>query len=35
LSGSLKNGSEGSFSRGNSVRLDADKTSRYSFYYFD
>jgi hypothetical protein len=35
LSGSLKNGSECSFSRGNSVRLDADKTSRYSFYYFD
>jgi hypothetical protein len=32
LSGSLKNDSEGDFSYGNSVRLDADKTSRYGFY---
>ncbi|MBC7846392.1 MAG: hypothetical protein H7Y10_07860 [Flavobacterium sp.] len=34
LSGSLKNDSRGDFSYANSIRLDTDKTSSYSFYGF-
>lgn len=34
LSGSLKNDSGGDFSLSRSIHLDADKTSKYSFYNF-